>query len=258
MGKFMFTVKLQTALLATSLFLFVPPAVLTPPTVLAQSNTRTQRVQFKPGVKSATIKGSIKGYQTVDYALNARKGQTMNVSMATKHGGTYFNILAPGETEVAMFNGSINGNQYEGTLSKSGDYKIRVYMMRSAARRNEVANYRLEMIVSTPGTSGADVKVPGTNYNATGNVPCSMGGGQPSVSCSFGVTRQGNGSGIVTVKKPDGRTRAIFFTSGKATGYDQNQADPGGTFSAIKQSDLNIISIGQERYEIPDAVIFGG
>jgi hypothetical protein len=254
----MIATKVQTALLATALFLFVSPVVLTPPTLLAQSNLRTQRVQFKPGASSATRQGSIKGYQTVDYVLNARKGQTMNVSMATKHGATYFNILAPGETEVAMFNGSINGNQYEGTLPQSGDYRIRVYMMRSAARRNEVANYRLEMIVSTPGTSGGgDATVPGTNYNATGNIPCSMGSGQPTVSCSFGVTREGTGSGIVTVKKPDGRTRAIFFQNGKAEGYDQSQADT-GRFSATKQGDLNIIRIGQERYEIPDAVVFGG
>jgi hypothetical protein len=255
----MFTAKLHAALLASSLFLFLPPVVMASPTVLAQSNIRTQRVQFKPGATSATLQGSIKGYQTVDYVLNAKQGQSMNISMATKHTATYFNILAPGETEVAIFNGSTSGNQYEGTLSKSGDYKIRVYMMRSAARRNEVANYRLEMIVSTRGnTGGGDAKVPGTNYNATGNIPCSMGGGQPTVSCSFGVTRKGNGSGIVTVKKPDGRTRAIFFDNGKATGYDQNQSDPGGRFSATKQSDLNIISIGQERYEIPDAVILGG
>jgi hypothetical protein len=47
-----------------------------------------------------------------------------------------------------MFNGSTAGNQYEGSLPKSGDYKVRVYMMRSAARRNEVANFRLEMIIT--------------------------------------------------------------------------------------------------------------
>jgi hypothetical protein len=255
----MLAAKLQTALLATALLLSIPPIVLAPPSVFAQSNIRTQRVQFKPGATSTTIQGSIKGDQIVDYVLNAKQGQSMNVSMTTNNGASYFNILPPGETEVAMFNGSINGNQYEGALPKSGDYKIRVYMMRSAARRNEVANYRLEMIVSTPSsTSGAkDATVPGTNYNATGNIPCSMGGGQPTGSCSFGVTRQGNGSGTVTVKKPDGRTRTIFFKNGKADGYDQSQADP-GRFSATKQGDLNIISIGQERYEIPDAVIFGG
>lgn len=110
---------------------------------------RTERVRFEKGAQSATVEASIKGYETVDYLLNAQKGQYMNVSMATQSGACYFNILAPGENEVAMFNGSTNGNQYEGVLSVGGDYKIRVYQMRSAARRNEVANYRLEMIVSS-------------------------------------------------------------------------------------------------------------
>lgn len=49
---------------------------------------------------------------------------------ATKHGATYFNILAPGQNEEAMFNGSTSGNQFEGVLPASGDCKIRVYMMR--------------------------------------------------------------------------------------------------------------------------------
>ncbi len=250
--------KLQIAFLSTALLFFVPSVVLVPPIVLAQSNIRTQRVQFKSGANSATVQGSIKGYQTVDYVLNAQQGQTMNVSMATKHGATYFNILEPGQTDVAIFNGSVSDNQFEGTLKKSGDYRIRVYMMRSAARRNEVANYRLEMIVSGTGSSGGgDALVPGTNYNATGNIPCSMGGGQPTTSCSFGVVRKGNGNGTVYVKKPNGQTRIINFNNGLATGYVQSQADR-GSFSASKQSDLNIIRIGEERYEIPDAVIFGG
>jgi len=114
----------------------------------AEGDVRTERVHFAKGATSAVVEGTISGYQVVDYVLGASKGQSMNVSMATKHTATYFNILAPGETEVAFFNGSVNENQYEGVLPASGDYKIRVYMMRSAARRNEKANYRLEMIVS--------------------------------------------------------------------------------------------------------------
>ena len=47
-----------------------------------------------------------------------------------------------------MFIGSTSGNQFEGSLPASGDYKLRVYMMRSAARRDEVAKYRLEMIIN--------------------------------------------------------------------------------------------------------------
>jgi hypothetical protein len=114
----------------------------------ARDEIRTERVHFKHGASSAVVEGSIKGYQTVDYVLGARKGQYMNVSMATNNGANYFNILAPGENEVAMFNGSTAENQYEGTLPATGDYKVRVYLMRSAARRNEVAKYRLKMIIT--------------------------------------------------------------------------------------------------------------
>jgi len=114
----------------------------------AAGDIRTERVQFKPGTSGATIEGRIKGYETVDYVLEAAKGQSMTVSIATDNASNYFNILAPGEDSVAMFIGSTSGNQFEGALRASGDYKIRVYLMRSAARRNEVANYRLEMVVT--------------------------------------------------------------------------------------------------------------
>jgi hypothetical protein len=140
----------------THLFRKAPPAPIVLALVFAVSSLmaraegdiRTERVHFAKGATSAVVEGTITGYQTVDYVLGASKGQSMNVSMATKNTATYFNILAPGETEVAFFNGSMSENQFEGVLPATGDYRIRVYMMRSAARRNEKANYRLEMIVS--------------------------------------------------------------------------------------------------------------
>lgn len=132
-------------------FLALSSVVLAASAAFAADDIRTERIQFERGASSAAVEGSITGYEIVDYLLGAREGQSMNVSMATNNGANYFNILAPGETEVAMFIGSTSGNQYEGVLPESGDYTIRVYMMRSAARRNEVANYRLEMIIATGG-----------------------------------------------------------------------------------------------------------
>ena len=82
--------------------------LFTAPMVLAADTIRTERVHFKKGANSAVVEGSINGYETMDYVLGARAGQHMNVSLATKHGATYFNILAPGENEVAMFNASVS------------------------------------------------------------------------------------------------------------------------------------------------------
>jgi hypothetical protein len=128
-------------LLAACTLLIALPAI-------ADRAIRTEQVHFKHGASSAIIEASISGYEIIDYVLRASRGQYLNAIMATDNGANYFNILAPGEDEVAMFIGSSSDNQYEGTLPESGEYKIRVYMMRSAARRNEVANYRLEIIIT--------------------------------------------------------------------------------------------------------------
>ena len=229
----------------------------------AEGDIRTERVHFAKGATSAVVEGTITGYQTFDYVLGASKGQSMNVSMATKNTATYFNILAPGETEVAFFNGSVSENQFEGVLPATGDYKIRVYMMRSAARRNEKANYRLEMIVSGKPQAAAAAASTATagksaHYDATGKVPCAQHKGQPMGQCDFGVTRTGNGDATVVITQPDGRKRTIVFVGGRATGADISQADGNVAFSVQREGDLNMIRVGDERYEIPDAAVAGG
>lgn len=102
-----------------------------------------------------------------------------------------------------------------------------------------------------------DALVPGTNFQATGSIRCAMREGEPGSSCPFGVIREGNGSGMVMVPKPDGRTRSILFETGQAIGYDVREADS-GEFRAIREGDSTLVHIGQEWYDIPDAVIYGG
>lgn len=112
----------------------------------AGEDIRSERVTFKDGANSTIIEGHLKGDETVDYLLTADKGQPMNISLASKSASVNFNILAPGKADEAFFIGSIAGTQYEGTAPESGEFKVRVYQMRSAARREEKAPYRLEII----------------------------------------------------------------------------------------------------------------
>lgn len=84
-----------------------------------------------------------------------------------------------------------------------------------------------------------------------------MGSGQPTVYCPYVVAREGDGSGVVTVTKLDGSSCTILFSRGRATGAESDEADA-RAFSASKEGGLSIIRVGGERYEIPDAVIYGG
>jgi hypothetical protein len=116
--------------------------------VYAADGIRKVPVHFKKGASEASIKGHIKGRETVDYVLRAQAGQTMTVHLKTSSTAAFFNVLPPGSSDEAIFTGSVAGAKFEGKLTKDGDYTIRVYLIRAAARRNESANYTLSVKVT--------------------------------------------------------------------------------------------------------------
>jgi len=240
--------------------LFIAAAIaLCSLTTPSRADIQTSPVQFKKGTSSATIAGSIKGGQTIDYTLRARAGQTMSVMLATKHGANYFNVLPPGSNDEALFVGSSGGNEWTGVLPADGEYKVRVYLMRSAARRNEAANYTLK--VGIAGTSrptefgkapASDAKVKGTGYHATGPLPCRMGNDKP-IQCEFGVIRGEPGNAEVHITPPGGLTRVLTFMGANVT------TNPGEKVEAVKQGyDWSVKVNDYEHYTIPEAVISGG
>jgi len=107
-----------------------------------------------------------------------------------------------------------------------------------------------------------DALVPGTDFNATTQVPCSIGEGAPTEQCDAGVKRKWgeDGTTLVEVTKPDGSKRAIFFRGTEAYGADSAEADgsAGWDFRATRKGDESTIIFGPERYVIPDMLVIGG
>jgi len=95
-------------------------------------------------------------------------------------------------------------------------------------------------------------------FDAAGKIPCAQSVGEPMMQCPFGVARAGGGYATIVIQKPDGRSRVIFFRMGKPIGAGTSQADGYPEFGASKENDLHLIRVGEERYEIPDAVALGG
>ncbi|MCB1421024.1 MAG: SH3 domain-containing protein [Nitratireductor sp.] len=303
--------------------------LLVPFAALAQ-DVRQERVHFQAGTSGATIQDTITGYESVDYLLKAQAGQTMSVDMQTSNLSSYFNVLA-GNNPAALHVGSTDGNQWTGVLPATEDYRIRVYLMRNAARRNETASFTLSVAIGAgnpdyadglsggpdywevvnvpandtlnvragPGTAnqvvgalangdrarnlgcrmignarwckieaGAEMRFEGWvngrylreaagapgNADATGQIPCSVAAGQPTRQCQFRVSRGSNGNASVWVMIGNGRERYIEFRNGEPI---TSEAGLDVVYERI--SDLYLIRMGGvERYEIPDAVVYGG
>ena len=227
---------------------------------LADDSIEKRPLHFAKGTSATTVKASLKGDQTIDYTVRASAGQTMSVALKSSNLSNYFNVLPPGSTGEAIFVGSSGGDKWQGVLAADGEYTVRVYLMRNAARRNETANYTLTVGVTgdAKAAMGAapahDAKVAGTPYHATGSVPCSMGGAAAgSAQCEFGVIRGRPGNAEVHLTRPGGLKRVLHFAGDKVT------SDAGTSLKASKKGDLWMVVVDEsEHYQIPDAVILGG
>lgn len=229
---------------------------------------RKERLQFAKGASAATVKGRVKGDADVDYLVRAAAGQTLAVTIKASNPQNYFNVLAPGTglANPAMFVGT-GGGTFKAVLPVDGDYAVRVYLMRPAARRGESSQYTLTVAVDgqalPPLPAAKDALVPGTPFHATAQVQCTPPFDGKPQQCSAGVIRRGNDA-TATVELVGGNTlkRRILFVKGQAVASDASDlAGGGGTapLASSRDGGRSIVKVGDdERYEIPDPLLTGG
>jgi hypothetical protein len=168
-------------------------------------------------------------------------------------------VMPPASQGSAMFVGD-NGENYSGVLPADGDYIVRVYLMRPAARRGESSNYTLTVGVSgealAPTAAASDALVPGTSYHASAKIKCVAAFETSPRECDAFVIRRGF-DGTATLDIPGSvEQRSILFVKGKPTASNARSMD---TLTSERRGDVTIVKLGEnERYEIPDALITGG
>jgi hypothetical protein len=114
---------------------------------LARDEIIKKDVVFKPGATSATLQGSVKGHQSIDYLVRANAGQYMVVNLKPGNSSTNFNVLPPG-SEEAIFIGSTSGTSFKGNLPKDGVYTVRVYLMGAASEEQRSIPFTLGISVT--------------------------------------------------------------------------------------------------------------
>ncbi len=225
----------------------------------AADTTHRERIAFAKGTSGASLTGTVKGRDTLEYMVGAGASQHMKVTLTSSSSSIYFNVFAPGKVpgkDEALFIGDTGGNIFEGVLPASGDYMIQVFLYRNAARAGVRAKFTLDLAIDA--AASADATVPGTQFNATGEINCARYAGQSLRPCKFGVIRGEGGKAQLVVFWPDGGSRVIYFEKGVPVRYDESQADGGAKLSFTRNADLFSVTIGTQRFEFPEAAISGG
>lgn len=233
-------------------------AAMTASAATTEPEHRVEAVQFPKDSSKAAISATLKGDQYVDYKVRAGAGQTLAVTLKGSNPQNYFNINPPG-TETSMFIGNMSGSQFKRILPGDGEYVVRVYLMRAAARRNETSNYTLNVALegkALPALSAAkDAVIRGTPFHASANMACTRQGNPQIRRCDGYVIRRGyDGTATLEVRWPDGLKRSVLFTRMQPVASDSVD-----TMTFTRTGEVIAVSIGKdERFEVPDVLLTGG
>jgi len=109
-----------------------------------------------------------------------------------------------------------------------------------------------------PGPPGAGTIT--DDFAAMGQVPCVTRAGWRLRDCTAGLVRRPDGSAVVTIFHPEGRSRDFAFdAAGRATGVATAEQDGSDRqpFSATRRGNVTTVRLGPERYDIPDTLLRG-
>ena len=227
-------------------------------TAPAPAGNRVEMVQFAKGATTVAISGELKGDQYVDYRVRGGANQTLAVTLKASNLQNYFNINPPGN-EMSMFVGSTSGNQFKRILPTDGEFVVRVYLMRAAARRNETSNYTLNIALDgkalPPNSSAKDAVIRGTSFHASANTTCAKPSNPQVRHCDVYVIRRGyDGTATTEVQWPDGSKRSILFV--KLQPVTTDSRDP---MTYTRNGEVTVVNVGKdERVDIPDVLLTGG
>ena len=120
--------------------------------VFCQSVSAQQSIPAYPvalqGANVVQLKGKLKGpdHSARDYVVHVKKGEALSISLESdKASSTYFNVMRQGNEEALFVGERQDERKWQQQMQEEGDYVIRLYINRAAARRGESSRYTLSV-----------------------------------------------------------------------------------------------------------------
>jgi hypothetical protein len=112
------------------------------PAISAEGERRVP-VKLEAGA-GRSFDDEINEYETVVYVVPLRLGQALQVLLVSNNASNCFDIHAPGVTKP-VYVGSESGSSCRWVATTGGDYLVKVFLLRLAARDGQSARFTLEL-----------------------------------------------------------------------------------------------------------------
>ena len=131
--------------------------------VSARENSQTQRQKVElhsyalvPGEhratqsQSARVTATINGHQAIEYLIEARTGQSLQLDLHSSNTQAGYRVTAPAAPR-SLYRGHGQHARFSITLPRDGTYRVLVYLLKGAANNGESADFALNIRLSNPG-----------------------------------------------------------------------------------------------------------
>jgi hypothetical protein len=126
--------------------LLAAAAAVATSTAFSQEAERRVQVVLEAG-NLRSFEDRISDFEAVSYVMQLGQRQSLHVVLATNNASNCFDIHAPDKPKPVYVGGD-SGNDCKLQVQKAGEYVVRVFLLRLAARDGQSADYTLELTLS--------------------------------------------------------------------------------------------------------------
>ena len=94
-------------------------------------------------------------------------------------------------------------------------------------------------------------------FDAMGSIACAQEQGQALGTCGAAVARSGGGDATVVATFPNGFARQLYFVQGEFVSASATMSGVGTDTDWRLENGFHVIRVNDQRYELPDVLVFG-
>ncbi len=107
------------------------------------------------------------------------------------------------------------------------------------------------------GEDDSEKRVKKRDFDASGTIACAQEKGERLGECETRVARGTGGDATLAATFPNGFTRRLYFVHGEFVKASATMSGAGRDTEGRIEADRHIIRVDDQRYEIPEVLIFG-